>query len=104
MIGELLWQMQVLWREVFKGNRPFTVDEFLYCYKPSGISQPLGFYQFSARGSDYRMIRSLPSSDREWKKEFFFVSGPWAGDPFEVGQDTFPPLVNNLGRLCPEGT
>lgn len=64
--------MQVLWREVFEGNGPYTVDEFLYCYKPFGINQSLGFYQFSARGSDCRMIRSLPMSDRKWKKEFFF--------------------------------
>ena len=96
--------MQVLWREVFEGNRPFTVDEFLYCYKPSRISQSLGFYQFSAQGSNCRMIRSLPTSDREWKKEFFFVSSPWVGDPFEVGRDTFPPLVSDWGHLRPKGT
>ena len=30
--------MQVFWREVFQRNRPLTVDEFLYCYKPSEIS------------------------------------------------------------------
>ena len=46
--------MHVLWREAFDGNRPLTVDEFLYCYKPSEISQSIGFYQFSARGSSYR--------------------------------------------------
>ena len=33
-------------REVFDGNRRLTMDEFLYCYKPSEISQSLGFYQF----------------------------------------------------------
>ena len=26
----LVISMQVLWREVFEGNRPLTVDEFLY--------------------------------------------------------------------------
>ena len=71
--------MQVLWREVFEGNRPLTVDEFLYCYKPSKINQSLGFYQFTARGKDYRLIKSIVSSDRNWKTEFFFVSGLWAG-------------------------
>ena len=40
----LIVSMQVLWREVFEGNRPLTVDEFLYCYKPSKINQSLGFY------------------------------------------------------------
>ena len=37
----LVISMQVLWREVFEGDRPLTVDEFLFCYKPSGINQPL---------------------------------------------------------------
>ena len=46
----LVVSMQVLWREVFEGNRPLTVDEFLYCYKPSEINQSLGFYQFTAGG------------------------------------------------------
>ena len=40
----LVISMQVLWREVFGGDRPLTVDEFLYCYKPSEIHQSLGFY------------------------------------------------------------
>ena len=60
----LVVSMQVLWREVFEGNCPFTVDEFLYCYKPSEINQSLGFYQFTARGKDYRLIKSLVISDR----------------------------------------
>ena len=67
--------MQVSWREVFGENRPLTMDEFLYCYKPSKISQSLCFYQFSARGSNCRLIRPLPSFDWLWKTEFFFVSG-----------------------------
>ena len=36
--------MQVLWREVFKGNHPITMDKFLYCYKPSEIKQSVSFY------------------------------------------------------------
>ena len=31
----LVISMQVLWKEVFEGNCPLTVDEFLYCYKLS---------------------------------------------------------------------
>ena len=50
------------------------------------------------------MIRSLPTSDGEWKKEFFFISGPWVGDPVKVGRDTFPPLVSDWGHLHPKGT
>ena len=85
--------MQVLWREVFEGNCPLTVDEFLYCYKPSEINQSLGFYQFTARGKDYRLIKFLVTSDRSWKTEFFFVTGFWARHPIEVEKD--PLEVNN---------
>ena len=71
----LVVSMQVLWRKVFEGDCPLTVDEFLYCYKPSKINQSLGFYQYTAKGKDYRLIKSLVTSDRNWKTEFFFVSG-----------------------------
>ena len=62
-----------------------------------------GFYQFTAKGSDYRLINSLVSSDRNWKTEFFFVSGFWSGHPVEVGRDTFAPYTGELGNLHPEG-
>ena len=99
----LVVSMQVLWREVFEGNCPLTVDEFLYCYKPSEINQSLSFYQFTARGKDYRLIKSLVTLDRNWKMEFFFVSGFWAGRPIEVDRDPFPPYIGELGNLRPEG-
>ena len=95
--------MQILWREVFDGNRPFTVDEFLYCYKPSDISQSKGFHQFSAKDTNCRLIKSLLTSDRNWKMEFFFVSGFWVGNPVEVGRDSFPPYIGNIENLRPEG-
>ncbi|XP_030963459.1 uncharacterized protein LOC115984578 [Quercus lobata] len=98
----LIISMQILWREVFGGDRPLTVDEFLYCYKPSAISQSEGFYQFTARGNDCRLIKSLASSDRKWKTEFIFVSGFWAGNPVDVGRDPFPPYTGELGNLRPE--
>ena len=41
--------MQVLWGKALEGNCPITVDEFLYCYKPSEIKRSAGFYQFSSR-------------------------------------------------------
>ncbi|KAK9997518.1 hypothetical protein SO802_022204 [Lithocarpus litseifolius] len=70
----LVVSMQVLWREVFEVDCPLTVDEFLYCYKPLEINQSVGFYQFIARGKDCRLIKSLVTSDRNWKTEFFFIS------------------------------
>ena len=75
------------------------MDEFLYCYKPSKINQSVNFYQFLARGSSYRLINSLPSSNRRWKTEFFFVSGYWTGNPIKVGRDTFLPYTSEMGHL-----
>ena len=99
----LIISMQILWREVFGGDRPFTVDEFLYCYKPLEIHQSPGFYQFTARGRDCRLVKSLVSSDRKWKTEFFFVSSFWAGNPMDVGWDTFGRYAGDLRNLRPEG-
>ena len=66
-VWRLIISMQILWREAFGGDRPLTVDKFLFCYKPSEINQSLGFHQFTARGKDCRLIKSLASSDRNWK-------------------------------------
>ena len=99
----LIVSMQVLWREVFGGDRPFTMDDFLYCQKPSEIHQSFGFYQFTARGKDCRFIKSLASSDRNWKKEFFFVSGFWARKHMDVGRDICGHYTGDLGNLRPEG-
>ena len=60
----LIVSMQVLWREVFEGDRPLTVDKFFFCYKPSEINQSQGFYQFTTKGSDCKLIKSLVSSNR----------------------------------------
>ena len=95
--------MQILWREVFGGDRPLIVDEFLYCYKPSEIHQSPDFYQFTARGRDCRLVKSLASSDRKCKTEFFFVSGFWAGNPMDVGRDMFGRYAEDLGNLRLEG-
>jgi len=84
--------MQVLWREAFDGNHPLNVDEFLYYYKSSEISQSSSFYQFSTRGFQCKLVRSLSPSDRRWKMEFFFVSGFWTGNLVEVGRDPFSSL------------
>ena len=42
--------MQVLWREVFEGNRPLTVDEFLFCYSPPRLISPLAFINLQPGG------------------------------------------------------
>ena len=91
--------MQVLWREALEGNRPITVDEFLYCYKPSEIKKSAGFYQFSSRSSYYNLIKGRSSSDRFWKQEFFIVSGKWAGDPAVVGSPSFQLISLRISGL-----
>ena len=88
---------------MFGGNRPLTVGEFLYCYKPFEINQSNGFYQFIARGNDFRLIKSLASSDKNWKTEFIFVSGFWVGNLVDVGKDPFAPYIGDLGNLRPQG-
>ena len=95
--------MQVLWREVFEGDRPLTVDEFFYCYKPSEINQSYGFYQFTTKGKDCRLIKSSVTSNRNWKTEFFFVSGFQSEHHVEVGRDTFALYIGELGNFRPEG-
>ena len=100
----LVISMKILWREVFGGDRPLTMDEFLFYYKPSEINQSLGFYQFIARGKDCILIKSLALSDRNWKTKFIFVSGFWAGNLVDVGRDPFAPYSRDLGNLRPEGT
>ena len=90
--------------KAFEGNRPLTVDGFLYCYKPTEIHKSLQFFPFSARGFGCRMIESLPTSNRLWKTEFFCISRFWAGDPIEVGRDAFPPYTGAMGHLHSEST
>ena len=69
----LVVSMQVLWREVFEGNCPLTVDEFLYCYKPSEINQFLGFYQFTVKGKDVNFKKFIKK--KKWKRRITHVNG-----------------------------
>ena len=94
--------MQVLWREALEGNRPITVDDFLYCYKPLEIKQSADFYQFLSKGPQFSLIRGHSSSDMLWNKELFFISRNWAGDPIDVNIAPFPPFTSALGHLCLE--
>ena len=50
------------------------------------------------------MIRGRSSFDRSWKKEFFFISGNWDGDPSDVNNAPFPSFTSALGCFHPEGT
>ena len=48
------------------------------------------------------MIRGRSSSNRSWNKEFFFISGNWARDPYDVNITPFPPFTTALSRLRPK--
>ena len=102
-VWRLVVSMQVLWKEVFERDHPLTVDEFLFCYKRLEINKSLGFYQFTARGNNCRLIKSLVTSNRNWKTEFFFVSGFWFRHPVEIGTNSFAPYIGELGNLHHEG-
>ena len=99
--------MQVPWCEVFKGNRPMTVDELLFYYKSSEIKQSVGFYQFSFKGPQFSLIRGRSSQVMEERVFYFYFYflffGNWAGDPSDVNNAPFPPFTNALGRLRLEG-
>ena len=46
---------------------------------------------------------SLPTFDRKWKMEFFFVFGFWARNPIDVGKDPFHPYTGEIENLLLEG-
>ena len=94
----LIISMQILWTEVFGGDRPLIVDEFLYCYKPSEINQSNGFYQFTARGNDYRLIKSLASSDRNWKTGVYLRLWILGKEPYGRWQGSLCSLHWGLGE------
>ena len=103
MHGGLLCLSKCCGEKFFERNRALIVDEFLYCYKPFEISQSYGFYQFSTRSSNCRLVKSLPTSNRRWKTEFSFVSRFWEKNPVEVGRDPLPPYTGKMGHLRPKG-
>ena len=94
--------MQVLWCKALEGNCLITVDEFLYCYTPSGIKKSVGFYRFSSRSPYFSLIKGRSSSNRLWKTEFFIISGNWAQGLVDVSSAPFPPFTGPLNRLHPE--
>ena len=57
-----------------------------------------------ARGKNCRLIKSLPSFDRNWKTKFIVVSGFWVGNLMDIGRDPFAPYSRDIGNLHLEGT
>jgi hypothetical protein len=65
----------VLWKVCSKGADSLTVDEFLYCYKPCQIAVSLGFWTLNNCQKGMKLVTGLPTSNREWKDDYFFVCG-----------------------------
>ena len=48
---------------------------FFTIISPLRLVSPWGFYQFLARGSNCRLVRSLPTPNRRWETEFSLSLG-----------------------------
>jgi hypothetical protein len=78
----------VMWRVNSNGEEDLTVDEFLFCYEPCQIALSRGFWTFKNHDANSRVVPGLPSSDRIWKDEYFFVCGDnWERLPQEDPRD-----------------
>ena len=105
MHGGLSYPCKYYGRKFFYGNRPLTVDEFLYIVtNPHKLANPLVFTSFLLGVQTLSWSSPPPpTTNRRWKTEFFFVSEFWVGNPVEVGKDPFPPYTGEIGNLHLEG-
>ena len=60
-------------------------------------------FNFNKISSIKTDLKSLPTFDRKWKTEFFFVSRFWVGNLVKVGRDPFLPYTSEMGNLPPGG-
>ena len=75
----------VMWKECSDGLDDITVEEFLYCFKPSQIAASLGFWMFRNRDNLVKLVEGLPSSNRGWKDGYFsFMGTTGKGSPRKV--------------------
>uniref|UniRef100_A0A2N9FP09 Uncharacterized protein n=1 Tax=Fagus sylvatica TaxID=28930 RepID=A0A2N9FP09_FAGSY len=70
----------VMWKVLSDGKDDLTLDELLFCYKPSQIAASPGFWSLNMRQKGLKLVVGTPSSNREWKDRFVFVCGDnWEG-------------------------
>jgi hypothetical protein len=70
----------VMWKVLSDGKDDLTLDELLFCYKPSQIAASPGFWSLNMRQRGLKLVVGTPSSNREWKDRFVFVCGDnWEG-------------------------
>ena len=75
-----------------KGEDSFTLEELLYCYRPSQVKK-VGYWYLSPRVTGRSTITNMPSSNRIWTTSFFFVSGVGWEHPVRVQS-------NAMASLC----
>ena len=64
-----------LWKNAFT-DEP-SADVFLACYNITSSSKQPGYYHPGARRSEKKLLHVAQTSNHDWKKRFFFVSGEW---------------------------
>ena len=65
---------QVLWGIISEGQETLSLNEFLYCYKPIRVPKVKGMYYFKCKKEECKLVTEVPSSNRDWKRKFFFVN------------------------------
>uniref|UniRef100_A0A2N9HBC9 Uncharacterized protein n=1 Tax=Fagus sylvatica TaxID=28930 RepID=A0A2N9HBC9_FAGSY len=87
----------VMWKVLSDGKDDITLDELLFCYKPSQIPAYPGFWTLNMRQRGLKLIVGNPSSNREWKDNYVFVCGDnWEGLQCEK-DDNFIPVRREWG-------
>jgi hypothetical protein len=81
----------VMWKVCSNGADDLTVDELLFCYKPSQIAVSPRFWTLNAWQRGLKLIVGTPSSNREWKDDYIFVcEDNWEGLPCERDNKFIP--------------
>ena len=73
----------VIWT-IIANRDMITTNEFVYLYHLKEFKE-FGYYEFVPWNRKSRLVVDLPSSFRNWKSRFFFVSG----DGWETLSDDF---------------
>uniref|UniRef100_A0A2N9EKL8 Uncharacterized protein n=1 Tax=Fagus sylvatica TaxID=28930 RepID=A0A2N9EKL8_FAGSY len=89
----------VMWKVLSNGKDDLTLDELLFCYKPSQILASPGFWTLNMRQRGLKLIVGNPSSNREWKDNYVFVCGDnWEGLQCEKDDNFIPVHRESLKR------
>ena len=89
---------KIVWGIMSEGQETLSLDEFLYYYKPIRVPKAKGMYYFKCRKSEHYLVTKIPSSNRDWKENFFFgLRSNWVCSSNEVA--TVEPVDCTWGVL-----